>query len=83
MTISGNFEHFKYLTLKEIFKKAKTFYKTLEYWFLFESYKTAMSEANVKTNRIVSKIWTYHKERSYDSNYFTFLKILSQFKNLS
>ena len=49
-------------------------------------YKTAISEANVKTNyqnvRIVSTKWTYHKERSFPSNYFIFLKISFQFKNL-
>ena len=26
--------------------------------------------------------WTYHKELSFASNYFIFLKILFQFKNL-
>ena len=40
------------------------------------SYKTAISEANVKTNRIVSTKWTYHKERSFASECFIFLKIL-------
>ena len=30
----------------------------------------------------LSTKWTYHKERSFASNYFIFLKILSQFKNL-
>ena len=35
-------------------------------------YKTAISEANVKTNRIASAKWTYHKERSYANNYFIF-----------
>ena len=45
-------------------------------------YKTAMSEANVKTNRRVSTKWTNHKEKSFASNYFLFLKILFQFKNL-
>ena len=34
------------------------------------SYKIAISEANVKTNRMVSTKWTYHKERSFVSNYF-------------
>ena len=67
------------LTLKQIFWKMKTFFKKLEYRFSVEStktesalfpYKTALSEANVKTNRIVSKKWTYHKERSFASNYF-------------
>ena len=35
-------------------------------------YKTAISEANVKTNRMVSTKWTYHKEGSFTSNYFIF-----------
>ena len=82
---------FSILTLKQIFWKAKTFFKKLEYRFLVERtkiekasfpYKTAISEANVKTNRMVSTKWTYHKERSFASNYFIFLKILFQFKNL-
>ena len=30
----------------------------------------------------MSKKWTYHKEQDFASNYFTFLKILFQFKNL-
>ena len=45
-------------------------------------YKTAISEANVKTNRMVTTKWVYHRERSFASNYFTFLKVLFQFKNL-
>ena len=44
-------------------------------------YKTALSEANVKTNRMGSTKRTYHKERSYVVNYFIFLKVLFQFKN--
>ena len=32
-------------------------------------YKASISETNVKTNRMVSTKWAYHKERS---NYFTF-----------
>ena len=35
-------------------------------------YKFAISEANVKTNRMVSTKWTYHKERSFVSNCFNF-----------
>ena len=31
-------------------------------------YKTAISEANVKTNEVASAKWTYHKERSFGSN---------------
>ena len=71
--------------------KTKTFIKKLDYRFLVENtkienesfpYKTAMSDANVKTNRIVSTKWTYQKEQSLASNYFIFLKILFQFKEL-
>ena len=82
---------FNTLTLKQIFWKTKTFIKKLDYRFLVETtkientsfpFKTALSEANVKTNRMVTTKWTYHKERSFASNYFIFLKILFQFKNL-
>ena len=44
-------------------------------------YKTALSEANVKTNRMGTTKWTYHRERSFVSVYFIFLKVLFQFKN--
>ena len=73
MTISESFTGFNTLTLKQIFWKMKTFFKKLEYRFLVEStkienasfpYKTAISETNVKTNRMVTTRWTYHKERS-------------------
>ena len=69
----------------------KTFFNKLEKCFLVESikienasfpYKTAMSEANVKTNRMESTKWTYNKEQNFVSNNFSFLKILFQFKNL-
>ena len=65
-------------------------YVYLEYRFLVEStkiqyasfpYKTTISEANVKTNRMVSTKWTYREEWSFASNFFIFLKILFQFKN--
>ena len=36
-------------------------------------YKTALSEATVKTNRMVTTKWTYHKERSFASNYLIFI----------
>ena len=82
---------FNTLTLKQIFWKTKTFLKKLEYRILFESnntenrsfpYKTAISEANVKTNKMVITKWTDQKERSFDNNHFIFLKILFQFKSL-
>ena len=51
----------------------QTLFKKLEYRFLVEStkidnitfpYKTALSEASGKTNRMGSTKWTYHKEQS-------------------
>ena len=50
------------------------FFKKLEYHFLVEStkienatspYKTALSESNVKTNRMENTKWTYHKQWSF------------------
>ena len=92
MTISGNFERFKYFNFETNFLKNPTpFSKNTGVPFLVEStkienvsfpHKTAISEANVKTSRMVSTKWTYHKERSFYSNYFIFLKILFQFKNV-
>ena len=84
---------FNTLTLKQIFWKTKTFFKKLEYRFLVEStkiekasfpYETAVSEAKVKTNRMVCTKWTYqyHKEQSFASNCFNFLKILFQLQPL-
>ena len=72
---------FSTLTLKQIFWETKTFFKKLEYRFLVETtkienksfpLKTAPSEANVKTNRMVITKWTYHKEWSFAGNYLIF-----------
>ena len=58
------------MTLIQIFWKAKTFFKKLEYRFLvgttkIEStsfpFKTALSEANIKTNRMPTTKWTIIK----------------------
>ena len=79
---------FNTLTLKQIFWKTKTFFKKLEYRFLVEntkienisfSFKTALSEANVKANRTATTKCTYHKEWSFTCNYFIFLENLLQF----
>ena len=79
------------LTLKQIFWKTKAFCKNLEYRFLVEAikienasfpFKTALSEANVKTNRMSTTKWTYHKGWSFASNYLIFLENLFQFLNL-
>ena len=75
---------FNTLTLKQIFSKTKTFLEKLEYRFLVKSTKienasfpckTAVSDANIKTNRMVSTTWTYHKQRTFASNYFVFCKL--------
>ena len=67
------------------------FSKKLEYRFFVEStkidnitfpYKIALTEANVKTNRMGSTELTYHKEWSFANNHFLFSIILSQFRNL-
>ena len=88
MTISGKFERFQYFNFETNFLENETFFKKLEYRFLVEStkienasfpYKIVISEANVKRNSMVSTKWTYHKERSFASNYFIFSKVLFQF----
>ena len=45
-------------------------------------YKTALSEVDVKTNRMGSTKWTYHKEWIFASKHFPFSKILFQFMSL-
>ena len=71
---------FNTLPLKQIFK-TKIFFKKLRCSFLVGNTKienasfppkTAISEANIKINRMVSTKWTYRKERSFASNYFIF-----------
>ena len=83
MTVSGNFESFQYFNFGTCFLKTKTFFKKLECRFSVEStkienascpHKTATSEANVKTNRIVNTKLTYHKERSFTSANLFFWK---------
>ena len=75
--------NFDILTLKQIFRKMNTFFSKLKYRLFVEStkientsllYKTAISKADVKTNRMVTTKLTYHKERSFSSNYFIFSK---------
>ena len=46
-----------------------------------KKYGNYFQEANVKTNRMGSTEQTYHKERTFASNYLIFSKILFQFKN--
>ena len=79
------------LTLKQIFWKTKTFFEKLEYRLLVEntkienvlfSYKTTISEASVKTNRMLSTKWTYHKERRFAVNTLFFWKFCFSLKPL-
>ena len=79
---------FHTLTLIQIFWKRKTFFKKLEYYFLVETtkienasspFKTALSKANVKANRMAATKWTYQKEWSFASNCFIFMEKLFQF----
>ena len=75
----------QYLILKQIFWKTKTFLEKLEYRFLVESTRienVSFSAANVKTNRMMITKCTYHKEHSFASNYFIFMKIFFQLKNI-
>ena len=60
----------------------------MEYRFLVETtkientsfqFKTALSEASVKTNSIATTKWTYHKEWSFASIYLNFLENMFQF----
>ena len=71
LTINDSIKRFQSLTLKQIFWKTKTFFKKLENHFLVEttkientsfSFKTALSEAKFKKNRMATTKWTYHKE---------------------
>ena len=71
-----------------IFCKTKSFFIKLEYRFLVDtvkiqntlfSFKTSLLEANVKTNRMATSKWTYHKEWIFATNYFIFLENLLQF----
>ena len=70
------------LTLKQIFWEKKTFFEKLEYRFLVATtkientsfpFKTALSEANVKTNRMATTKRTYDKELKSSDFYLKLL----------
>ena len=91
MTISENFEHFKYFET-DFLEKKNAFQNSGSTVFIDERTKienasfpnkTAISKASVKTNRTVTAKWPYNKEPSLASHYFIFLKKFFQFKNLS
>ena len=90
MTITENFKCFQHFNFEIDFLENKNLFQKTGVLFLVEStktenalfpYKTAISEANVKANKMVTTKWTYQKEQSFASNNFIFLKILFQFKN--
>ena len=65
---------FNTFTLKQFSGKQKTVFIKLEHYFLVETtkikdtsfpFKTALSEANVKTGRMPTTKWTSHEEWSY------------------
>ena len=91
VTTIGNFECFHYFNFERNFLKKENLFQKTGVQFLVKSTKiesatfqheTALSEANMKTNRMGSTKWTYRKERSFASNYFVFLKNLFQCKYL-
>ena len=62
MTVSRNFERFQYFNLETDFLENENLFQKLDYRFLVAStkienvsfpYKTAISEANVKTNKTI------------------------------
>ena len=89
MTISENFEYFQYFNFETDFLQSKNFFQKLEYRFLVERtkiekasfpYKIVISEANVKTNRMVTTKWITENGVLPVTTFF--LKVLLQFKNL-
>ena len=68
---------FNILTLKQILWKTKTFLKNWSTVFYLKAQRLKMHhlhaklpyQANVKTYRIVCTKWTYHKEKSFASNF--------------
>ena len=90
VTISDSFQHFQYFNFETNFPENENFFEKLEHRFLVEITKientsfpkTALSEANVKENKMATTKWTYHKEWSSASNYFIFSENLLQFQNL-
>ena len=71
MKISEYFEGFQYFNFETDFlENGKLESNKIEKASF--PYKTATSEANVKTNRMVTTKWTYPKERSFASILFFF-----------
>ena len=87
MAISESFKRCQYFNFETNFLENENLFQKTDR-FLAETtkientsfpFKTALSEANVKTNRMATTKWTYHKEWSFAINYFIFLENLFQF----
>ena len=90
MAITGNFERFQHFNYETNFLKNENLFKKLKYFFLFESikietatflHKSALSEVNVKTNRMGSTKWA-KSERTEFCQYLIFSLLFFQFKKL-
>ena len=69
-----------FLENEKLFQKTGVpFFETTKIENKSYPFKTAVSEVNVKTNRMATTKWTYHKEWSFTSNYFIILENLFQF----
>ena len=70
MTISESVKSFQYFNFETDFLKNENLFQKTGVPFLVETtkientlpFKTVLSEANVKTNRMATTKWTYHKE---------------------
>ena len=87
MIISESFKRFQYFSFETNFRENENvFQKAGAPFFVWNHktenasfpFKTALSEA-IKTNRMATTKWTYHKEWSFAINYFIFLENLFQF----
>ena len=68
MTFTGNFERFQYLKFETNFTGVSFLVESTKIVNKTLPCKTALSEANIKTNRVRSTKWTYHKEWSFANN---------------
>ena len=82
---------FNILTLKQVFWKAKILFKKLDYHLLAGSakteretfpWKTALSEANVKTNRMATTKWSYNKQWRFSVTNLFFQKFCFSLRTL-
>ena len=82
MAISEKLERFKYFNFEKNFLENEILFQKTGVPLVESTkienasfpYKTTISEANVKTNRMVSAKWTYNKERSLPVTTLIFLR---------